>query len=140
MIITNSLNTRDFPQFFILSTTLLSAYEEPFVSAGTSGVRFAMRPLFLLLLFLAVVGGQDIRDVDNHNALFHAISNYACDDCTVGNNIVPNGAIVRAAQGTYIGAPYAYSNLVYYIVYNFFLLFVRAPRTHVFWTEKTVAG
>ena len=54
-----------------------------------------MRPLFLLLLFLAVVGGQDIRDVDNHNALFHAISNDDDGD-TVGNNIVLNGAIVRA--------------------------------------------
>ena len=83
-----------------------------------------MRPLFLLLLFLAVVGGQDIRDVDNHNALFHAISNGVSTNCpcTTGNNIVPNGAFVRAAQGTYIGAPYADSDEVYFIVDIYFSL------------------
>ena len=98
-----------------------------------------MRPLFLLLLFLAVVGGQDIRDVDNHNALFHAISNAACGSCTVGNNIVPNGAIVLAAQRTYIGAPYADSADVYLIDNIYFSLICLSSRTHVFWTEQTVA-
>ena len=47
--------------------------------------------------------------------LFHAISNGVCDECTTGNNIVSNGAIVLAAQGTYIGAPYADSDNVYRI-------------------------
>ena len=97
-----------------------------------------MRHLVLLLLFLAVVGGQEIRDVDNQYKLFHAISNDN-DGGTVWNNIVPNGAIVRAAQGTYIGTPYAYGNIVYYIEDIYFLLFVRAPRTHVLWTEQTIA-
>ena len=89
-----------------------------------------MRPLFLLLLFLAVVGGQDIRDVDNHNALFHAISNAADSEycpCTTENNIVPNGAIVRAAQGTYIGTPYSDSRDVYSTQRLFFSYLFELP-------------
>ncbi|GMI07372.1 hypothetical protein TrLO_g7543 [Triparma laevis f. longispina] len=58
---------------------------------------------------------SEIVVVDSHNALFHAISNAVWSGGTTGNNIVPNGAIVRAAQGTYIGAPYSTSNKVYAI-------------------------
>ena len=120
-IITNSLNSRRLPSIIIIIAV------ETLVSLLLSGPsRFSrnlwsevsMRPLVLLLFFLAVVGGQDIREVDNHNALFHAISNAF----SFGNNIVPHGAIVLAAQGTYIGAPYAEWDNVYRIEDIYFSL------------------
>ena len=105
-IITNSLNSRRLHSIIIIIAV------ETLVSLLLSGPCFqqeplssvSMRSLVLLLLLLAVVvGGQVIRDVNNHNTLFHAISNAAWSGGTTGNSIVPNGAILRAAQGTFTG-------------------------------------
>ncbi|GMH68613.1 hypothetical protein TL16_g04972 [Triparma laevis f. inornata] len=54
-----------------------------------------------------------IRDVGNHSDLYDAISNGYGD--ISGNNIVSSGAVVSVAQGTYTGAPFYSSSIVYFL-------------------------
>ncbi|GMH93188.1 hypothetical protein TrST_g7300 [Triparma strigata] len=72
-----------------------------------------MKTLGVLVGPFALVGAT-VHYANDHPVLFNFISNYAESGYTTGNNIIDNGDSVGVWVGTFSGAPYAASDVVYW--------------------------